>query len=216
MLPKDCNKKDDYKKKMSEIKTKYLIERELLESLYWGNGYDLTELGNIFGCDRKTIHFKMIKMDIPRRDAISKDGTFTFKGMHHTEESKESLRKFRLGKKQSKETKEKISLHAKDQWGEKNCNWKGGTSKELYPHEFNARLKRKVKKRDNYTCQECGYTWEQLGKRITAIHVHHIDYNKNNNAIDNLITLCNSCHSQTNFDRDDWKEYFKKKLIRGD
>jgi len=57
--------------------------------------------------------------------------------------------------------------------------------------------------------QKCGYTIEQLGYNLA---VHHIDYNKTNNSVDNLICLCKSCHAQTNFKRENWQEYFKKKI----
>ena len=92
---------------------------------------------------------------------------------------------------------------------EKHPNWLGGKSFEPYGIEFNNRLKEKIRKRDNYTCQECGYTQEQLRYKLC---VHHIDYNKQNNNLDNLITLCRSCHTKTNFRRKDWIDYFKNKV----
>jgi 5-methylcytosine-specific restriction endonuclease McrA len=55
-------------------------------------------------------------------------------------------------------------------------------------------------------CKFCGRKcyWEYRKK-------HPFDYNKKNNNLFNLISLCKSCHGQTNFDRDDWSIYFKKK-----
>jgi hypothetical protein len=80
-------------------------------------------------------------------------------------------------------------------------NWKGGTSFEEYGREFNQQLKNKIRQRDNYKCQECGL------KESNKNHiVHHIDYDKKNNYEDNLILLCNSCHSKTNFNRLFWIE----------
>lgn len=47
----------------------------------------------------------------------------------------------------------------------------------------------KVKKRDNYTCQECG--------SITLLQAHHINNDPELSLeIDNGITLCFSCHSK--------------------
>jgi len=43
----------------------------------------------------------------------------------------------------------------------------------------------------------------------------NIDYNRENNNLNNLITLCRSCHSQTNFNREDWANYFQNKIIAG-
>lgn len=92
---------------------------------------------------------------------------------------------------------------------EKNISWNGGTSFEPYGLEFNTELKLLIRKRDNFTCQECNQTEEQLGHKLS---VHHIDYDKKNNNPENLITLCKSCHSQTNFDRNDWVNYFQEKI----
>jgi len=39
--------------------------------------------------------------------------------------------------------------------------------------------------------------------------VHHIDYNKRNNEETNLISLCKSCHADSNYDRDIWKIHFE-------
>ena len=45
---------------------------------------------------------------------------------------------------------------------------------------------RDVFERDKNRCQKCG-----VDKRL---RIHHIDWNKENNVLDNLILLCNSCH----------------------
>lgn len=53
--------------------------------------------------------------------------------------------------------------------------------------------RRETLERDNYTCQVCGVENE-------SNHVHHIkprrefDDVSDSNTLDNLITLCNSCH----------------------
>jgi hypothetical protein len=93
--------------------------------------------------------------------------------------------------------------------GDKHPSWQGGKSFEPYSLEFNRKLKEQIRNRDEYRCQECNQTQEQLGYKLC---IHHIDYNKKNNCHDNLISLCRSCHSQTGFDREDWSIYFKSKL----
>lgn len=97
--------------------------------------------------------------------------------------------------------------------GSKHPNWKGGKSFEPYFPEFNYAFKKEIRKRDKYTCQECEYTEERLGYKLT---VHHIDYDKVNNSRDNLICLCRSCHSQTNYGREDWTNYFLDKCKGGE
>jgi hypothetical protein len=73
-----------------------------------------------------------------------------------------------------------------------NCdhpNWLNGKSFEPYPVGFNDILKEIVRARDNNTCQLC----HSRGR-----FVHHINYNKNDIRLSNLISLCNKCHSKTN------------------
>ena len=69
-----------------------------------------------------------------------------------------------------------------------------GKSFEDISIEFNKELKQYILERDNYTCQypECKI---ENPKRL---HAHHIDYNKKNNNSENILTLCNSCHTKTN------------------
>jgi len=96
--------------------------------------------------------------------------------------------------------------------GNQNGQWQGGKSFEPYSPEFNKIFKESIRQLDNYKCQMCHIN--QNGKRL---HVHHIDYDKLNNKIENLIVLCNSCHSQTMINREYWIQYFNsphRKLLR--
>lgn len=76
--------------------------------------------------------------------------------------------------------------------GDKNPNWKNGSSLLKGRGENWKSQSKKARVRDNYTCQNCG----SLG-----ISVHHIKpyrlFNgdwKSANVLSNLITLCMSCH----------------------
>jgi len=93
--------------------------------------------------------------------------------------------------------------HSTRMIGTSNPNYVDGNGSSRHPVEFNKRLKRKIRERDGYFCQLCGTREEDYGKNLD---VHHIDYDKTNNSEDNLIALCNSCHSTTNGNRDFWKQ----------
>lgn len=86
---------------------------------------------------------------------------------------------------------------------DKHYNWQGGKSFEEYTINWTQTLKRSIRERDKYTCQVCG---ELQGD--TAFSVHHINYIKEDCSPENLITLCVSCHTKTNFNRKYWIEYF--------
>lgn len=77
--------------------------------------------------------------------------------------------------------------------------WLGGISNGDYGFEFNSELKQVIKENYKFTCQLCLI-------ETTLLDIHHIDYDKKNNDIDNLIPLCKKCHGKTNYNRDTWKK----------
>lgn len=89
----------------------------------------------------------------------------------------------------------------------------GGIKVQLNYIGFTESKKRKVRLRDNNTCQECGlHSSMSIEKYGCDLHVHHIDYNKKNPNKDNLISLCVSCHMKTNHNREEWEDYFNNKF----
>lgn len=129
------------------------------------------------------------------------------KGMKLSESTRKKMSLSRMGRTFSQESIEKMRVA---QLGKKAHNWQGGKSFEPYPPEFNNKLKYFIRKKNNFTCQECNYTEEQLGYILS---IHHIDYDKTNNNPNNLMALCKSCHSKTGFNREDWQNYFQQKII---
>jgi hypothetical protein len=163
----------------------------------------------------------------------------TMKGKHHTDDSKKKIglasigNKYNLGKKQSletiekrvsklrgrkkkphtEETKKKISESKLKSpltpRGKNNHFFINGNFIDLYSNDWNELLKDSIRKRDKCVCQLCGIHQDELD---ISLHVHHIDYNKDNLNPDNLISLCNSCHAKTNTNREYWIEYFTQTL----
>lgn len=155
----------------------------------------------------------------------------TFKGRKHTEKTKKLIRKkvkkaikegriicnkgihiwknkqhpkgF-LGHKHVEKSKEKMRKHLQ---GEKCHFWKGGISFLPYPIEFNGQLKHAIRVRDNFTCQLCDNI---QNKR--KLSIHHIDYNKKNTRINNLISLCLSCHGKVHHNENYWMNILKQKV----
>jgi hypothetical protein len=73
---------------------------------------------------------------------------------------------------------------------EKNPAWRGGIAKWSYSPNWK-RIAYVIRKRDAYTCQLCSVVLPATSKDL---HTHHIDSNRYNNRIDNLIALCRWCH----------------------
>jgi hypothetical protein len=138
------------------------------------------------------------------------------RNFRHTEESKRKIsekrklnnpggfkkgNKVNLGRKRTEEEKNKMRLRYLSSG---NPNWNGGCSTFPYPNEW-SKIRKNVYARDNYTCQECHKT----GGVIVA---HHIDYNKENCRLENLITLHKKCHNRTNnvIYRKYWTSHYNK------
>lgn len=117
-----------------------------------------------------------------------------------SEKTKDKIRIGHLGQKASFKTRSKMSL------------LRGGTGipyQVIGYNDFTKTLKERIRTRDNYQCQECNTYQKNLKRKLD---VHHIDYNKENCIEWNLIALCKSCHSETNFNRIYWENHFKIKM----
>ena len=98
-------------------------------------------------------------------------------------------------------------------FGKNSPCWIDGRSYSGYPQEWTNQLRESIRKRDNHTCQNCGMTEEEhLVIYSQVLHVHHIDYNKQNCKEDNLITLCFGCNIKANKNRNLWQDLFTNKL----
>lgn len=107
-------------------------------------------------------------------------------GIKRSDESRAKMSVSGHKKKLSKEHKRKLGEAIR---GEKNRFWIDGRSYIEYPPEFNYLLKKRVRRRDKYLCRACN-------KRVVGKHghIHHIDGNKQNSNVNNLILLCDGCH----------------------
>lgn len=130
------------------------------------------------------------------------------RGTKCSKETKEKMSKSRVGIVYSEETKKRISEgHIGVQAGDKHPNWRGGISNEPYCDVWaDKEYKEDIRERDGYVCQnpEC---WGDI-KEGEKLSIHHTDYNKKNCHPSNLITLCRSCNSRANVNRDYWKELY--------
>lgn len=114
--------------------------------------------------------------------------------------------RFWKGKTREQNTRVKISQSLVGRYvGENSPSWKGGLSFEPYGLEFTESLREAVRIRDGRTCQLC--LTPENGRKHDC---HHIDYDKLNNVMWNLITLCQRCHRKTHHNRNYWISFFKE------
>jgi len=79
---------------------------------------------------------------------------------------------------------------------EKHPRWRGGTFSQKrgpnWPEQSKA-----ARERDQFTCQHCGMTEAELGKRMAVHHIkpfRQFESSEEANQLDNLVSLCPSCH----------------------
>ena len=157
------------------------------------------------GCIPWNKNLKGYNKDYPRSkawgDKISLGKKNSLKSTLASKKAGKEMGNNRLGSKHSEKTKEKQhKAHKGKHTGSKSNWWKGGITDSHYSVDWTEDLRRAIRKRDKYTCFICGTE--------PAVHVHHIDYDKQNCNLDNLITLCIKCHPKTNHNRKDWIKYF--------
>jgi len=117
-------------------------------------------------------------------------------------ETRKKLSDANKGKKVKEETKFKLRQYT----GDKSSNWRGGISKSLYCDKWTKELREDVRNRDSYICQLCNSN--ENGRKHA---VHHIHYDKED-CYPDLITLCNSCNSKVNYNRDHYENLFMNML----
>jgi hypothetical protein len=134
----------------------------------------------------------------------------------------EKVRQVHFGKKRTKKSRENMSKAQNKRFQDPKERKKmslaqGGTGipheNNTYPTEFTSILRKKIRERDNYTCQCCGMSQEQHFKKYNRdLEVHHIDHDRMNCSKDNLITLCKQCNLNANYNVDYWYTYYSYKI----
>lgn len=151
---------------------------------------------------------KQSKEQCERQSARQKGRVSPNKGNVYTDAQRQRM-SLALKASWEKNTEKKAAMSIRMS-GKNNPGYIDGRSKEDYTEAFDEALKKRIHKRDGHACQECGKRKEKQRRKLS---VHHIDYDKKNNEDDNLITLCQVCHSKTNHNRKYWQSYLSMKLV---
>ncbi len=201
----------------AKLKGKYKPTKEELYNLYWKKGLSTVKIGEKYNTHNNSIlrwlkeygiKVRALGLDQSKLRLLSKEKLYDLY-------IKQKLSCIKIGKIYSvdDESVRRLLIHynikRRDNIGENNPYWQGGIAHLPYPYEFR-KIKKLIRERDNYTCQECGKQFK--GKN--QLDVHHVDYNKKNTKPENLITLCKSCHGKTKFIRGDWIKHFQEIMLK--
>jgi len=98
-------------------------------------------------------------------------------------------------------------------------NYNHKTESEKFAHKYygsNWRSqRRKTRERDNYNCQKCGITEKDYGQELSVHHITpfvYFDDYKKANQLDNLLSVCESCHRKIHTGKNSPHNFDPKKI----
>lgn len=180
--------------------------REVLQELYWERGLSCVEIGKILGVANISVLRYMRREGIKSR-TLSEARSLAAKKYPNSEKQRESARRqahiARAG--QTPESFRKMVATRKEKGvnycsGPDNHMWRGGTTPRLRMRVWINRA-RECYERDGWLCGDCrceclsaNEAQEIDPKR--RVQAHHIVARRNggNDELENLVTLCLSCH----------------------
>lgn len=200
--------------KLDVKRRKFRVSKEELRKLYLDKKLSYKQIAKKLGISRSTIENWVKRFDFPRRDI----STATKLAMRDKTVPRIPVRCHHCGKLLYRRPKfisqHKYSFCSRKcfdlGWvGKNNPAWKGGHQPNYGPNW--KKQKKKVLERDEYTCQLCNP--KNNGKWL---EVHHIvslrDFGlegyEEANRLDNLITLCHSCHMDIGNHPDKYDNFF--------
>lgn len=147
--------------------------------------------------DRLSSYWKGYKRTEQNKHNIS----LGMKGIKFTKEHKQAISLAKKGKILTEEHKEKIGIAMKGKnKGYKSWKYIDGRSYNRSPARYGddwSKIRLLIYARDNFTCQKCALTMiKSLEILKCPLHIHHkIPFLiSHDNSLNNLITLCASCH----------------------
>ena len=196
----------------SDINTGPWDKKDWLKEQYIIQGKSVPDIAKEYNVSESHIYTKLDEFDIPRRNRGHKGAKWKQEKRYTDKEFlvEEYIKKLKTGSEIAEMcgvTSDTI-YHWMDKHGIKRRekkervkelapNWKGG-----YASDYGSNWKRmrdKTRERDGHTCQVCGHEWTEGEMKLDVHHITPIkkfDTPEKANTLDNLITLCRSCHKK--------------------
>lgn len=187
------------------------ITKELIGNLYVKEKKSLREIGNLLNKVPTQISRYLKKFNIQARPFSTK-GLQIRLGAILSEATKDKISKAHLGKKLSPEHRAKVIKTLRyGLKGKNNPNWKGG--KSINGEGYILTLTKNGYKKEHRIVME-NYLNRKLNKEE---HIHHLNGNKSDNRIENLLLVSNSQHQNIEWDNEAKKKQSNKiKKIRSE
>ena len=196
-------------------------EKDFLYKEYIENNRSADDIARELKIDQKTVWTWLKKHNIQTRargtdygQNFKKGQVSSFKGKTHTLENKQKIREQRL--KDGRVPYLKDGIHWLHHKGAISPNYKGGVTPErqsLYSSLKWTNSVKEVWKRDNATCQNCGF--KNIGKERIEFHIHHLlpfaEYRHLRCDTDNLVLICKKCHLWVHSNGNNENKFLPKK-----
>jgi hypothetical protein len=194
--------------------------KEWLQNEYISKKRTCNDIAKELSKDPKTIWAWLKKYNIPTRprgghssSGSFKKGTSLWIGKKHKQETKDKIRNARL--KDGHVPYLKNGVHwLKNTNSENHPNYKGGLSPERQSFYCSMEwidVVKKVWKRDNAICQNCGKC-HNTEKNRGNFHIHHIvsfQIKELRSDLSNLVLLCKECHRWVHSKKNINKKFIK-------
>jgi transposase len=192
------------------------LNREQLHELYVVQGRTANDIAKMVNRDPKSVWLWLRDYGIQTRPRGSyekvhfkKGQPSTFKGKHHTQATKELIR--RIAIEQGRVPYDPaVGPYCKGKKGSETTNWKGGVTPERQAFYSSRQWKRAVRvvwKRADAKCERCGHDFRTHARKHAIHHVFPFADHRGLRANpDALALLCKDCHlfvhSKANIDRE--------------
>lgn len=174
-------------------------EINLLKNLYEGLGLSCAECSFFIKKSKEAVNIKVVRLKLRH----NKNQTASIKSRNMSKENNPMYGIVCWNKGLNKYTSESLSRTSKA------LSEKGKDKRRGYSYDWTKKLRNFIRKRDNYKCVMCDKTQKENKYNLD---VHHIDGNKLNSDMRNLVSLCKSCHT-TVHNNPKFNDYIKKYYI---
>lgn len=189
---------------LSNYKIAKIVKRNPKQVWNWLKGYNIKTRTVQEELEKNAYRHKVTNGEVPP----------TMLGKHHSNKTKKLLRQQRKGKIPVHICGKNSFLYGK--YKELNPQWKGDLTPEreaLYTTRKWKNIYKFILIRDKFKCQKCNKKISKNKNGKSNLCVHHIasfsDYPKLRCKKDNLILLCNKCHTWVHSNKNNEKKYLK-------
>ena len=188
------------------------VSKEFIQKRYVEDGASVRDVACEVGCSMSAISRALKRYDIKAR-TFSTKGLQIRLGATLSKETKNKIRLSHLGKKLSRGHREKVVKYLNHGRGNLNPGWRGGVVKNgngyvmirMPEHPFNI---------NGYVAEHRLLIEQSIGRYLSSNeHIHHLNGDKTDNRIENMVVLSNEEHAAIHWKNDEAREKSRIRMV---